>query len=421
MTHKNVTELLQKAVAQTMGDDYYITVGTKDDGDGNQIPDRVKVGDADFAKLNSSTLVDIGRDVVDGTSVGVDVFVKSLLNQMGKMVIEAKKYTAELPSLFYDNWEWGSYLERVYFNPASILDSELYNLVDGKTYDDHKFYQPQVSAKIFQELKSIMVPISVVRESAKTAFNDMSQMNSFISGIFTTVENTVTLAVEAYAHALISVAITAASENGKTKHEYKLLSEYKALHTSASSLTPEQALEDEDFMRYALKRISEVKGYFSRFTTAFNNGAVPVFNNQDDINLALLQSFVSAAKFGVRANTFNEQLLGLGLNVDTISAWQAFRTDTTDFDFATISSVEVDLSTDDRYDWLRTASGADDAFKVTNVIGVMYGKEAMGIAPTKTRVNSQYTAIADFWTTYTNLVFNSILDLNANLVIFTLN
>lgn len=422
MKFENVTKLTQEAVAQTMGADYEITVGVKDDPDnpGQKIPDVQKVGDANFAALDSSKLVDIGRDITENTTVGVDAYVKALLVSIGKLVVDAKRYTAELPSLFIDSFEWGGYIERVYFSPQALIDDEMYNLVDGKSYDDHVFYKPQVASKIFQEAKTITCPISIVREQLKMSFNSWDAMNSFLSGIYTNVQNTIELAMEAYAHALISVGITAASANGKTKHEVKLLTEYKALHSSASGLTPETALEDEDFMRYALKRMSEHKGYFKRYTTAFNNGAIPTFTNDSDIELALLQAFASAAKFGVRANTYNEKLIGIG-DYDEVAAWQAFKTDTTSFDFATDSSVEVALSKDDRYDWLATASGADNAFKVENVVGVMYDHRAMGICPHRSRVTQSYTGVADFWNSYYHELVNYILDLNYNLVIFTLN
>lgn len=422
MKFENVTAMTREAVAQTMGTDYEITVGVKDDPEnpGQKIPDRQKVGDADFAKLDSSKLVDIGRDITEGTQVGVDAYVKSLLTQMGKMIVDAKRYQAELPSLFVDNFEWGGYIERVYFSPQALIDDDMYNLVDGKSYDDHVFYKPQVAAKIYQEAKTITCPISIVRDQLKMAFQSWDAMNSFLSGIYTNVQNTIELAMEAYAHALISVGITAASANGKTKHEVKLLTEYKALHSSAASLTPVQALEDEDFMRYALKRISEHKGYFKRYTTAFNNGAIPTFTNGSDIELALLQAFASAAKFGVRANTYNEKLIGIG-DYDEVAAWQAFKTDTTTFDFATDAAVDVALSKDDRYDWLQSASGAADSFKVENVVAVLYDHRTMGLCPHRSKVTTSYTGVADFWNEYYHELVNYILDLNYNLVIFTLN
>ena len=186
MKFVDVTTLTQEAVAQTLGTTYL----TKD---------------GKLASIESYKLVDVGKDVLESGSV--DAYVKSLLTQMGKMVVDAKRYAAELPSIFVDNFEWGGYVERVYFAPQDLITDEMYSLVDGQTYEDHKFYKPKTSAKIYEQAKTIMCPISITRDQMQMAFTSWEQMNTFLSGIYTNVQNTVELAMEAYAHMLISCGI----------------------------------------------------------------------------------------------------------------------------------------------------------------------------------------------------------------------
>ena len=50
-------------------------------------------------------------------SLAAALIAKPPQPQMGKMVVDAKRYAAELPSMFVDNFEWGGYVERVYFAP----------------------------------------------------------------------------------------------------------------------------------------------------------------------------------------------------------------------------------------------------------------------------------------------------------------
>ena len=129
-------ELVTKAVAQTTG--------------------------AKLEDLATSTLVDMGKSVLD--SGGVEVFTKSLIDQVGKIVIEAKKYIKGLPNFFIESWEWGGYLERVY---TDILDYEVNNsweLTDKKQYPAHIFYKPNVQSKIFDELKTVETRVSFPEE-----------------------------------------------------------------------------------------------------------------------------------------------------------------------------------------------------------------------------------------------------------------
>ena len=165
MKFETVKELTEKAVAQTLGTAYM----TAEDGN--------------IRPLESFRLADVGKDVLDSGSV--DSYVKSLLTQIGKLIIYSDKYKAEVPSLFVDSFDWGGYIERVYFSPQDIVEDDMYALVDGKSYDDHKFYKPNVSAKIFEEAKTLTCPISITRDAVAMAFTNMDEMNRFLSGIYT--------------------------------------------------------------------------------------------------------------------------------------------------------------------------------------------------------------------------------------------
>ena len=392
MKFVDVTTLTQEAVAQTLGTTYL----TKD---------------GKIASIESYKLVDVGKDVLDSGSV--DAYVKSLLTQMGKMVVDAKRYTAELPSIFVDNFEWGGYVERVYFAPQDLITDEMYSLVDGQTYEDHKFYKPKTSAKIYEQAKTIMCPISITRDQMQMAFTSWEQMNSFLSGIYTNVQNTVELAMEAYAHMLISCGI--AISDKATNTAVHLLTEGITAGLLKPEDTPETAMRNENFIRWAMQRISSIRKYMKRYTTAFNNGSIPTFTNDTDNKMVLLTDFANACKFEVRANTFNEKLLGIG-DFDEVSCWQAFKSNTTpDFSFATNSSVKISADTNN------TLGIGVNAYNGTGIVGIIYDHRAMGLCPHKVKVTTNYTAIADFWNEYYHQLVNYIIDSNYNMVALILD
>lgn len=389
MKFQDVVELTQNAVAQTLGAEYMTKEGK-------------------LAPLTSFNLVDVGKDVLDSGSV--DSYVKALLTQMGKMIVESKVYKAELPSLFIDSFDWGGYIERVYFSPQDLLKDEMYDLVDGKVYEDHKFYKPNVSAKIFEEGKTIACPISITEDQIKMSFNSYEELNKFLSGIYQNVQNTITLGLEAYAHMLISAGIAVSiGATGNTRH---LATEfYGAEHGKKLS----EMLADSAFLKYCMEQISLTKDQMKRYTTAFNNGAIPTFSTEEDLKVALLADFANACKFNVTADTFNADEIGLG-DFDKVTAWQAFSADTLrDFDVETNSSISISADTQNK---LGLGTGA---FAKKGVIGVVYDYRAMGICPYRTKVTSNYTASADFWNQYHHQLVNYILDANFNIVSFVLD
>ena len=390
--------VVQSAVAQSIGAEY------------------MSVDTTDLAALESYKIADVGTAVLDSGSV--EPFTKALLGVLGKMVIDEKKYKGELPSLFYDNFEWGSYVERVYFAPQDVMSDSMWNLVNGQSYDDHVFYKPNVTAKIYEEAKPIVTPISITEEQLKIGFENWSQLSSYLGGIKTNVANTLELAMQCYAFMLLDCGIAVAHEGTGNKYDLKTMAVADGVDGVTAADTPAQLFENEKFMIYALRKIASIRRYMARYSTAFNNGAIPTFTTEEESRAALLTDFVNATKFNVRANTFNKDEIGIG-KYDEVSCWQAFK-DTnegvvTKFDFATNSSVEIAADPNNKLG-LGTS-----AITLTNVIGVLYDHRAMGICPYKTMVTSSYTARGNFYNEYHHVLANYILDSNFPIIVFTLN
>lgn len=387
--------VVKNAIAQSIGAEY------------------MDVDTTDIAAIESFKIADVGAAVLDSGSV--EKFTKSLLTQLGKMVVDERRYKGELPSLFYDNFDWGGYVERVYFAPQDILSDSMWNLVNGQSYDDHVFYQPNTSAKIFEEGKPIVCPISITEDILKVAFNSWGDMSKYLGGIKTNVTNTLELAMQSYAFMLIDCGIAVAHEGTENKYDLKTMAVAAGIDGVTADDTPEELMNNEKFLAFALRKIATIRKYMGRFSTAFNNGAIPTFTTEEESRVALLTDFVNATKFNVRANTFNKDEIGIG-DFDEVSCWQAFKDEgKTDFDIETNSTIEIAADASNKLGL------GTEAITLTNIIGVMYDHRAMGICPYRTKVTTNYTASADFWNEYHHVLANYILDSNFPIVVFTLN
>lgn len=391
----DVANLTKAAIAQTIGAEY------------------MDVETTNLSALESFKIADVGETVINAGST--DVYCKALIGRLGKMVIDEKRYKGEIPSLFYDNFEWGDFTERSYFSPQDVINDSMWNLVNGNSYDDHVFYQPNVTVKIFEEGKAITCPISITEEQLKTAFTSWDEMNRFLSGIRVNVENTLELAMQSYAFMLMQCAIAVST----TKTEHTIPLKTAAVAAGIDGVTadsdPMELLNNPAFMTYANKLIATFRKYMGRYSTAFNNGAIPTFTSEEDSRLCLLTDFVKATKFNVKANTFNKDEIAVG-SYDEVCAWQAFKdSNGNDFNFATNSSVMISADANNKLGIGTSAATYE------NVIGVLYDHRALGICPYRTKVTSNYTASADFWNEYHHVYVNYILDDNFPIITFTLN
>ena len=385
--------VLKNAIAQSIGAEY------------------MDVDTNDISAIESFKIADVGEAVLNSGSV--EVATKALIQRLAKIVVDAKKYKGEIPSLFYDNFDWGGFVERVYYSPQDILEDDMWNLVDGQSYDDHIYYQPKVAAKIFQEAKAIVCPISITEEQLKTAFSGWEEMNKFISGIRVNIENTLELAMQCYAFMLMQCAIASAIDGTANVYHLGTLAVAKGIISEVPT-NRDDLLENSEFMTFALKKVATIRKYLARYSTAFNNGTIPTFTSENESRLCLLTDFVKSAKFNVKANTYNKDEIAIG-DFDEVAAWQAFRNNDTEFEFATNSTVEMSADANNKLGIGTTAK------TYNNVVGVLYDHRAMGICPYRTKVTTNYTARADFWNEYSHVLVNYILDTNYPIVVFDFN
>lgn len=307
MEIEKIRQLTGEAVNQALGEKYFADVA-----DGVTTTEYI-------AKLDSGKLIDVGKAVQNFVN-GTENFVNALVDRLSYIYIDSKEYIGEMPDIYIDNNEWGGFVESVTFDLANIIDDVMWDLQNGVSYDDTKFYKPTVHVKIFGERKGLTVPMSIGKKQLMTAFKGYEEMNRFISGLYNTVRNTINFIYEVYAKMLLSLACGVSFESTKTG--IHLLSEYNALNNT--NLTAEEAIKTENFLKYASERIKNTMDLMSIYSTLFNDGSVQTFTNEQDKRLVLLNQFNNALKFNLKANTYNDKYVGLG-DVKTISTWQGVK------------------------------------------------------------------------------------------------
>lgn len=414
MKFTDVSAIVAKTAAQVLGADYMAEAG-------------------DIAAYDAGQLADLGTKITataDGSNanLGVDVALKTILDECGRIVFESREYTGELDEMFIDSREWGGYMVRYYFGLASVMTDEMWN-PDGFTdyfaadsagvnealriaAIEHGFYKPAVAAKIFQKAMSHMTPITTMREQFTVAWTSWDKINDFISAILTQVRNTITALSQAKAHALLCCAVYLAASAGNIRY---LLDEYNG---QSGTLTEAAALRDKDFLGYMLEEIATTRDNMRLMSAAYNSPDNISFAQGDDNKLVLLNKAEKAAKFRVRANTYNEELLGIGKYM-SITAWQAFLdSNDNNFGFDTISTVSINTYNGG----IEPITGVEPVvFTLSGVLALAFDRRAMGICLKKDKVTTAYTASRDTWNSFYHTLFQQIIDPNFKMVVFALH
>lgn len=384
----------------------------------------------ELTETDVTALAELGKSL-ENYDKAADIFVGALVDVLTTMRIDSRSYSAVLPSLFVDTYEWGGFREHVIVGLSDILQDEMYPINGFINYSatggdteavriaglEHGTFKPPVTTKFYDEGKSFMIALSTVREQLFTAVRSLAELNKFISAMKISVDNTIQLRAEVGALYTVATGISRAIALG---NEIPLVTRYNAdngLTGNNAIPTGKEALNNEKFVAYALETIANTRDEFKRYTAAYNNHNHVTFS--DDPRLILLAKFSNRAKFGVRANTFNEQLLGIG-DYEKISGWQAVAESGKDkFDLETLSTISLTANAATKVGL--TVPEGDTGVQLTNIIGCLYDRYAMGISLDKKKVTTSYTAVQDKWNTYHHILINYIIDDNFPIVAFTLN
>lgn len=370
------------------------------------------LGETAVIQDDLSNVVEIGKQVVDTDNV--DNYVKKLVNHIGKVVFVNRLYAGGVPSVLMDSWEYGSVLEKISADMPQATENKSWDLNDGEDYSPDVFYKPSVSAKFFNSKVTFEIPLSFTEKQVKESFSNATQLNGFISMLTTSVENAMTVKLDALIMRTISnmVGETVAGEldpentgeidfTGSTVKAVNLMKLYNDNKTASLKVTAENALTNPDFIRFATYTIGIYSDRMSKISTLFNVGGKERFTPKDLQHTVLLSDFAMASETFLRADLQNADKVTLP-NHDTVPYWQGSGET---YSFDDVSKINVKTST-------------GKVVEMTGLLGVMFDRDALGVTNLDRRVTTNYNPKAEFYTNFYKFDAGYYNDLNENFIVF---
>lgn len=371
------------------------------------------LGTTDLVKEDLTGIIDMGTAVFNQNAL--DNYVKSLVNHIGKVIFVNRPYTGKVPSVLMTAWEFGSVLEKISADIPEAQENETWNLTDKQEYKQDVFYKPAVTAKFFNSKVTFEVPVSITERQVKESFSSAEQLNGFLSMIYSAVDKSMTIKMEALVMRTINNMIAETLNADKTVFggdtpNYKtastvrcvnLLKLYNDQKQPDTPLTSDKAITDPDFIRFASYQMGLYADRMGSISTLFNVGGKARFTPSDMLNTVLLSEFAKAAQTYLYSDTYNKEQVLLP-KAETVPAWQASGTS---YDFESVSSIDV-----------KSSSGFD--IKISGVLGVMFDREALGVSNLDRRVTTNYNAKAEFFNNYYKFDAGFFNDTNENFVVF---
>lgn len=362
-------------------------------------------GKTDLVKEDLTNIVDVGKELFSVSDV--DNYVKSLVNRVGKTIFVNRKYSGKIPSVVMDSWEFGSILQKISADLPNATENESWELENGASYDPNVFYKPTVSAKFYNSKITFEVPLSFTEKQVKESFNSASELNAFISMLYNAVEKSMTVKTDSLVMRTINnmIAQTYNTDNAGVR-AVNLLAGYNTIK-GGTPLTVDKALTDTDFLKYASMQVALYADRLGTMSTLFNAGGKERFTPRDMLHIVLLSDFAQSTKTYLESDTFNKELVELP-KYETVPYWQGSGNS---FEFSKVSKINVTISDE-------TATGGKKDIEISGILGVMFDRDALGVANLDRRVTTNYNPKAEFFSNWYKFDAGYFNDLNENFVFF---
>lgn len=368
------------------------------------------LGDTAIVQEDLSNVVDIGKQIID--SDNVDNYVKKLVNHIGKVVFVNRLYSGGVPSVLMDAWEYGSILEKISAELPDAVENESWKLTDGQAYSPDVFYQPKVSAKFFNSKVTFEINMSFTEKQVKESFSNAEQLNGFISMLTTSIENSMTIKLDALIMRTINnmVGETIVNELASgnpatidlTKTSVKAVNLLKLFNdTQDTPITISDAITNTAFIRFATYTIGMYSDRMSKVSTLFNVEGKTRFTPKDLQHTVLLSDFANASNVFLKSDTYNRDEIELPKH-ETVPYWQGSGEQ---YNFDDVSSINI-----------KTSTGA--TVEAKGILGVIFDRDALGVSNLDRRVTTNYNPKAEFYTNFYKFDAGYYNDLGENFVVF---
>lgn len=364
------------------------------------------LGDSIVVAEDLSNIVELGNQFE--SVVGLDNYVRKLPDHVGRVVFVDRKYEGRAPQILMDGWEYGSIIEKIATRIPEAVENEDWELTDGTSYDPNVFHAPDVYGEFWNKRTAFEIDMSITRKQVKSSFDNVTQLNSFLSMILNAIETSLTVKLDALIMRTVNNMIGETFYNEFPAGTYTNASGVKAVNLLylynqqySASLTADKAIVTPEFIRFASYTMANYMDRLKVLSNVFNIGGESRFTPASKLHIAMLSEFKNGADVFLQSDTFHETYTALP-NADSVPFWQGSGTD---YAFSSTSAIKV-----------KTASGHD--VDASGVLAVMFDRDALGVSNLEREVRTHYNEKADFWNYFYKAFAGYFNDTNENCVVF---
>ena len=377
-------------------------------------------GATSLAPIDESEFIAVGTTVLQA---GYDQINKALSQVLTRSIYSSRSYDPIYPSIMRDTQKWGGITRKVTVLDLDFIDDEAFNIADGNDISDcDPFLVNKQKAVQFNfyggNVKELVV--TTTEDQLRQAFSSSADFGSFVAAQAQNLVNQINQKIEAESRLTVNNMIMAACYEGGDRVVH-LFTEYQA-DTGNSTIDITNYLsadEFEPFAKWFYGRLNSLKDLLKERTAKFHanitsyNGAAlskPIMRHTPDefLNIFMNSNFMNQVDASALSGIYNTQFLSIG-GFERVNYWQSIE------DPTTVQGKPNVLDVDG------TCYTTDEAQTCSNVIGVLFDEEALGITMIDEGVRSIENPRGRYFNNWYNWTARWFNDQTENFVVLVLD
>lgn len=360
-----------------------------------------------------SNAVDFGRSIQSiyaDDKRGYDLLLSKLPDQFNKILTWAKPYITYAPHIYMETETYGSIRAMYKTDYLPAVEADMWNVQDGADYSPDVVHLQTTKTTFWNgRFSSAVQHNTIFTEQWESAFQTREGLMQFVGMLEMARTNSHGRQWDNLIMTIFQAVINLCFQSGGMQ-DIKLLTEYNTKHDV--ELTAEEAMEDQDFIRYAIYRMSIIRSQMRMLTGMFSHTGFLQQTPEERQSAVYISDFARAAGVYLHdaPNQFNTGYLEIP-NATTVPCWQGMGASGDLADRMTVKGT-IQLMTDN--------GSVNYTNTIPGVIAVVHDNVAMGVSAFKHDITPHFIKRVKGTNYFDQMMGGFFVDPDLNAVIFRL-
>lgn len=286
----------------------------------NDIANQV-MGTTALKAVDTNSFVALGQQILASDNY-TENFNNTLVLRIARTIVAFREYTMLLKPLVFGELEWGALIQKTKTEMPTAEADKAYDLEDGKSVDMYVVKKPKYHQKFFYNRTPYSFFVTIQRWQLKRAFISETAFAAFVASIFGEIRNKLELTFEALGYSTMANFI---GNIAGTSQEIHLVTMYN--NATGKSLTPANAMLDNDFIRFAVKTINIYRKRLAAMSTIYNAENYERHTPTAMQRFVILSDYMESIKTVVLWEAFNREYVSVATTME-IPYWQSLQSPT---------------------------------------------------------------------------------------------